>query len=108
MASDYLDNERETCCHHFMDYSFQLVARDLLYAPSYKQDSTYHDICYTICGALAGTRNSSVVPPGGIDPMTHCIKSGCSATELHPTAAIIIKWFSFLMALSSRSNEYNN
>ena len=47
----------ETCCCH-IGYSFRLVARVLLYAPSHRQDSTYHGICYTSCGALAGTRNS--------------------------------------------------
>ena len=26
-------------------YSFQLVARDLLYAPSHRQESTYHGLC---------------------------------------------------------------
>ena len=30
------------------------------YAPSYRQDSTYHGLCYTSHGALAGTRNSSM------------------------------------------------
>ena len=43
------------CCH--MGYSFRLTARVLLYAPSNRQDSTYHGLCYTSCGALAGTRN---------------------------------------------------
>ena len=28
-----------------------------------RQDSTYHDVCYTSHGALAGTRNSSMGPP---------------------------------------------
>ena len=28
-----------------------------------RQDSTYHGICYTSRGALAGTRNSSMGPP---------------------------------------------
>ena len=28
-----------------------------LYAPSHRQDSTYHGLCYTSRGALAGTRN---------------------------------------------------
>ena len=28
----------------------------LLYAPSHRQDSTYHGLCYTSRGALAGTR----------------------------------------------------
>ena len=27
------------------------------------EDKTYHDLCYTSSGALAGTRNSSVDPP---------------------------------------------
>ena len=36
-----------------------LAARVLLYAPSHRQDSTYHGLCYTSRGALAGTRNSS-------------------------------------------------
>ena len=35
---------------------------------SYRQDSTYHDLCYTSCEALAGMINSSMAPPGGIDP----------------------------------------
>ena len=46
-----------------MGYSFRLTARVLLYAPSHRQDSTYHSLCYTSCGALAGTRNSSMGPP---------------------------------------------
>ena len=44
-------------------YSFRLAARVLLYAPSHRQDSTYHSLCYTSRGALAGTRNSSMGPP---------------------------------------------
>ena len=46
-----------------MAYSFWLTARVLLYAPSHRQDSTYHSLCYTSRGALAGTRNSSMGPP---------------------------------------------
>ena len=37
-----------------------IAARDLLYAPSHRQDITYHSLCFTSRGALAGTRNSSV------------------------------------------------
>ena len=37
----------------------RLAARVLLYAPSHRQDSTQHGLCYTSRGALAGTRNSS-------------------------------------------------
>ena len=60
---------------------FQLAARVLLYAPSHRQYETYHSLCYTSCGELAGTRKRS----WGIDPMTHCNMSGCSTTELYLT-----------------------
>ena len=46
----------ETCCRH-MGYSFRLTARILLYAPSHRQDNTYHGLCYTSREALAGMRN---------------------------------------------------
>ena len=53
---------KETRCRH-IGYSYQLTARVLLYAPSHRQDSTYHSLCCTSRGALAGTRNSSMGPP---------------------------------------------
>ena len=61
MVKDHSDSE-ETRCRH-MGYSFRLTARVLLYAPSHRQDNTYHSLCYTSCGALAGMRNSSMGPP---------------------------------------------
>ena len=48
---------------HHMGYSFRLAARVLLYASSYRQDKTYHGLCYTSRGSLAGTKNSSMGPP---------------------------------------------
>ena len=67
MASDIwlrtiLIVRKETCCCH-IGYSYRLTARVLLYAPSHRQDNTYHSLCYTSRGALAGTRNSSMGPP---------------------------------------------
>ena len=53
---------KETRCRH-IGYCFRLTARVLLYAPSHRQDSTYHGLCYTSRGALAVTRNSSMGPP---------------------------------------------
>ena len=53
---------KETRCRH-IGYSYRLTARVLLYAPSHIQDNTYHGLCYTSRGALAGTRNSSMGPP---------------------------------------------
>ena len=64
------------CCH-FMGYSFQLAASNLLLA--YSTDS----ICFTSHGALAVFRNSSVDLPWGIDPMTHHITSGHFTPELY-------------------------
>ena len=60
MASDIwlrtiLIVRKETCCRH-IGYSYRLAARVLLYAPS-------HGLCYTSCGALGGTRNTSMGPP---------------------------------------------
>ena len=58
MASDIwlrtiLIVRKETRC------SFRLAARVLLYAPSHRQDNTYHSLCYTSRGALAGMRYKS-------------------------------------------------
>ena len=67
MASDIwlrtivIVREETSCCH--IGYSYRLTARVLLYAPSHRQDNTYHGLCYTSRGALAGTRNSSMGPP---------------------------------------------
>ena len=66
MASDIwlrtiLILRKEIRCRH-IGYSYRLTARVLLYAPSHRQDSTYCGLCYTSCGALAGTRNSSMGP----------------------------------------------
>ena len=67
MASDIwlrttqIVREETRCCH--IGYSYRLTARVLLYAPSHRQDSTYHSLCNTSRGTLAGTRNSSMGPP---------------------------------------------
>ena len=59
-AKDHSDNKRANLLLPIHGYSLLLAAWDLLYAPSYRQDSTYHSLCYTSCGELAGTRNSSM------------------------------------------------
>ena len=58
MASDIwlrtiLIVRKETRIRH-IGYSYRLTARVLLCASSHKQDNTYHSLCYTSCGALAG------------------------------------------------------
>ena len=87
MASDIwlrtiLIARKETRCRH-IGCSYRLAARVLLYAPSHRQDSTYHNLCYTSRGALAGMRNSSV-DTWRIDPTTHRTMSERSTSELCP------------------------
>ena len=65
----------QTLCCHYMGYSFRLPARVLLYAPSHRQDSTYHDVCYTGPNALAGMRNSWMGSSWRFDLTTHCTRS---------------------------------
>ena len=88
MASDIwlrtilIVRKETSCCH--IGYSFWLTARVLLYAPSHRQDSTYHSLCYTSRGALAETRNSSMGSPheGSIRrPITPW--ANALTTELH-------------------------
>ena len=62
MVKDHSDSDR--------GYSFWIAARDLLYAPSHRQDGTYY-LCYTTCRALAEIRNSPLDPPWGINPTSH-------------------------------------
>ena len=61
MASDIwlrtiLIVRKETRCRH-IGHSYRLTARVLLYASSHTQGNTYHSLCYTSRGALAGIRN---------------------------------------------------
>ena len=59
MVNDHSDSERGNPLPPY-GLLFRLTVRILLYAPSHRQDNTYHGLCYTSRGALAGTRNSSV------------------------------------------------
>ena len=94
MVKDHSDSERETRCRHIV-YSFRLIARVLLYAPSHRQDSTYYGLCYTGHGSLVGTRNSSMGPPWRIDPNTLTTDLHLApherSDELHPTMAMTTK-----------------
>ena len=72
----------ETRCRH-IGYSYRLTASVLLYAPSHRQDNTYHGLCYTSRGALAGTRNSSMGPYRVLCWAIICgrVDCGCSMKE---------------------------
>ena len=62
MVQDHSDSERANPLppHGLL---FPINTRVILYAPFHRQDNTYHGLCYTSHGALAGTRNSSMSPP---------------------------------------------
>ena len=54
MVKDHSDSERgNPLPPHGLPVP--ITARVLLYAPSHRQDSTYHGLCYTSRGALAGS-----------------------------------------------------
>ena len=82
-----------------MSYSYWLAARVLLYAPSHRQDSTYHSFCYTSHGALAGMINSSVGPPWRINLTTHHTMSERSYHR--STSRSILKWVHIFIILSA-------
>ena len=63
MVKDHSDREkRNPLPPHRLLLSINSI-RVLLYAPSHRQDNTYHSLCCTSRGALAGTRNSSMGQP---------------------------------------------
>ena len=105
---------KETRCHH-MYYSLRLTARVLLYAPSHRQDSTYHSLCYTSRGALAGTRNTlgwsmyqdanpvptsplandiTTAPSGSVLKLSYCLLFYRYYSEGKPTASDWRRWSS--------------
>ena len=62
MVKDHSDSERGNPLppHRLL---FPIRSKVLLYASSHRQHNTYHGLCYTSRGALAGTRNSPMGPP---------------------------------------------
>ena len=109
MASDIwwrtiLMVRKETRCRH-IGYSYRLTARVLLYAPSHRQDNTYHGLCYTSRGALAGTRNSSMGPPheGSI---RRPIAPWMNALPLSYYPAPCLYWVIYVEICSDRLSRY--
>ena len=84
MVKNHSDFERGNLLPHGL--FFLCAARVILYAPSHRQDSTNHSLCYTNRGALAGMRNSSVSPLWGIDPKSDCTIGKRSSTVLYPAS----------------------
>ena len=85
MASDIwlrtllIVRQKTRCCH--IGYSYWLTANVLLYAPSHRQDNTYHGLCYTSREALAGTRNSFPVIIRGSVKSYNCCRDQCMIVQ---------------------------
>ena len=75
----------KTRCRQFTVYIFRITARVLFYLPPHRQDTTYHDLCYTGYGALARST-------GRIDLITHRTMSGRSV----PLPGLFVSSVSFL------------
>ena len=65
------------------------------------QVDTYHGPCYTRCGALAGTRNSSIVPPWSDDRSYH-------ERTLLPRSYISLCWGGSLVIIVYRVMLYGS
>ena len=63
MVKDHSENETGNPLPPHRLLFFRLAARVLLYASSHRHDNTYHSLCYTSCGTLARTSNSSIGSP---------------------------------------------
>ena len=61
MVKDHSDSEEGNPLppHRLL---FPINSKVFLYAPSHRQDSTYHGLCYASRGALAVTRNTPNKP----------------------------------------------
>ena len=100
MASDIwlrtiLIVRKETRCRH-IDYSFRLTARVLLYAPSHRQDSTYHSLCYTSRGPPGGgdVAQSIARPPLKRSVVGSILLSGPSCSlGYFPFQPVVQNWF---------------
>ena len=75
----HLDSERGNPLLPLHRLLFVISSKDLLYAPSLRQDSTCHGLCYTSCERLTGMRNASVGPPWGIDPKEWMLYHGATS-----------------------------
>ena len=62
LLKDHSDSERGITLPPLHGLLFPISSKGSLNASPHRQDNTYHSLCYTSRGALAGTRNSSMGP----------------------------------------------
>ena len=63
MVKDHSDSERGNPLPPLHGLLFSIISKGYFICTIHRQDGTYHDLCYTIRGTLAGMRNSSMGPP---------------------------------------------
>ena len=79
------------CC--YMNYTFQLASRVLLYAPFHRQDTIYHSLCYTNCGALVGASSSSLGLPCRIDLVIRITISRRSTMDMQLQTSVTFNYW---------------
>ena len=91
MVKDHSDSERgNPLPPHGLLFTFN--SKGSFICTIHRQDSTYHSLCYTSRGALAGTRNSSMGPPH--EGSIHRTMSEHSTSELCPAPICVhVKFF---------------
>ena len=104
MVKDHSDSEREETRYSHIGYSFRLAARVLLYASSHRQDNTYHGLCYTSRGPLAGTRNSTLTTELHLAPHNwmHAYIHTYICTYIHRDVSVA-EWLACLVVLAGDS-----
>ena len=88
---DHLDSKRGNPLPPLHELLFPISSKGTFYAPSHRQDSTYHGHCYTRCGAVSGMRNNLDSPPWRIDLMTCYTISRCSTMVFTLSSHLTIK-----------------
>ena len=64
MVKDHSNSERGNLLPPLHGLLFLISSMgSFIYASLHRQDSTFHGLCYTSSGILAGKRNSSMGPP---------------------------------------------
>ena len=87
---------------------FPISCRVLLYAPSHRENSTYHSLCYISRGALVGTQNSSMNRPSKINPYQSAIKvRGFFSHKKYFHCRLIIIKISFIQYLLNYTYIFN-
>ena len=103
MVNDIQIAREKTRCRH-MCYYFRLAARVLVYALSHRQDSTFHGLCYTSRGALAGTITHTI----DIEFLESVMRSTWESVDLssHTVKTMVLDFVFLFVQNVCQSNPY--